>query len=196
MNKVLNNNPLKLFDDWFVLARKSEQHDATAMALATATREGKPSVRIVLLKAFDERGFVFYTNLQSRKAKELLENPQAALCCYWPMLDKQVRIEGKVEIVTDEEANNYFATRARGSQISAWASKQSAEVKDPEELFTRVKEYEKKYSDQNIPRPEFWSGFRLIPEMMEFWQRGDHRLHERFCFYKTANGWGKKFLYP
>lgn len=193
----MSDNPVTIFTEWFEHAKKVEQSDATAAALATASKSAKPSVRIVLLKDFDERGFVFYTNLNSRKAKELMENPQASLCFFWHIADKQVRIEGKVERVSNQEADQYFATRARGSQIGAWASKQSEFMSDPEQLWQRVKQYEEKFKDQDVPRPDYWSGFRLIPSKMEFWQRGAHRLHERICFYRDEkNQWIKKYLYP
>jgi pyridoxamine 5'-phosphate oxidase len=192
----LTKKPFKIFLEWFEEAKHSETQDPTIMSLATANKQGVPSVRIALLKAFDERGFVFYTNLQSRKAKELLENPYAAICFYWPTYDREIRIEGKVELVSDEQADDYFATRPRGRQLAAWASKQSQSMKDPEELFERVKKFEKKFQHRKIPRPEFWSGFRLVPSLIEFWKRGEHRLHQRICFYKTKRGWKMKYLYP
>ena len=197
MKKEILDHPLMIFAEWFEHAKKVEQGDATAAALATASKSAKPSVRIVLLKAFDERGFVFYTNLNSRKAKELMENPQAALCFFWQTADMQVRIEGNVERVSDQEANEYFATRPRGSQIGAWASKQSEPMQDPANMWERVKQYEERFHDQEVPRPEYWSGFRVVPVKMEFWRRGDHRLHERLCFYRgEENQWVKKYLYP
>jgi pyridoxamine 5'-phosphate oxidase len=189
-------DPIKSFTEWFAEAKQLET-DATIVMLATATKQGKPSLRTVLLKAFDHKGFVFYTNLKSRKARELIENPQGALCFYWPKIDKQIRIEGKAELVDDTEADKYFATRALGSQIGAWASRQSAVMNDPKDLQQSVEEYKTKFKTGSINRPTYWSGFRIIPEQIEFWKRGEHRLHERILYTKLASDkWKKEYLYP
>jgi pyridoxamine 5'-phosphate oxidase len=164
--------------------------------LATASPEGKPSARVVLLKGFDVRGFAFYTNLQSRKSTELQANPNAALCFYWPPLSKQVRIEGSVHKISDQEADAYFASRPRGAQIGAWASRQSAELAQRRELEARVKAFEEKFSGIEVPRPTFWSGFRLIPERIEFWQSREDRLHDRVVFVRDDGKWVKRSLYP
>ena len=168
------------------------------MALATASAQGHPSVRMVLLKGFDERGFVFYTNTESRKARELAANPHAALCLFWQPLELQVRIEGPVQRVTDAEADEYYASRARGSRIGAWASRQSQPLASYEELMARVQEYEAQFTGDDIPRPPYWSGFRLDPQRIEFWQGRPSRLHERERFDRSADGggWNVQKLYP
>ena len=166
------------------------------MALATIENGGQPSVRIVLLKAFDERGFVFYTNFEGRKGRHLLAHPQAALCFYWPPIDIQVRIEGKVTKVSDAEADAYFATRERLSQIGAWASKQSKPLETPNALDERVAEYRKKFDGQTVPRPGFWSGFRVVPERIEFWKAKPNRLHERHLYTRSGDAWKIETLYP
>jgi pyridoxamine 5'-phosphate oxidase len=197
MKSPMEHSPIKLFAEWFAEAKQKSNGDPTAMTLATATSQGIPSVRVVLLKGFDERGFVFYTNMLSRKARELIVNPQAALCFYWPGLDKQVRIEGRVDLIDDEEADRYFASRSRESQIGAWASKQSQPLTEPEDLFERVQELTERFETNPIPRPPFWSGFCLMPARMEFWRQGPHRLHQRICYYKQIDGsWKYEFLYP
>lgn len=170
--------------------------ETTAVTLATATRDGHPSARVVLLKGFDEHGFVFYTNLGSRKAEELKANPLAALCFYWPSIHHQVRIEGRVEQVSDQDADAYFATRPRGSQIGAWASFQSSTLENRRELEARFQEYEKKFAGQEVARPPFWSGFRLLPELIEFWKGRENRLHERTLYIRQKNGWKVSLLYP
>lgn len=166
------------------------------MVLATVSADGKPSARVVLLKSFDARGFVFYTNLQSRKGVELRFNPNAALCFYWPPLARQVRIEGIVENVSDEDADAYFASRPRGAQIGAWASRQSTELVSRQELESRVKEFEQEFAGREVPRPPFWSGFRLVPERIEFWQSREDRLHDRLVFVRQGDTWTKGLLYP
>lgn len=166
------------------------------MALATATRGGIPSVRIVLLKGLDERGFVFYTNLESRKSAELKENPNAALCFYWMELNRQVRIEGKIEQVSAAQADAYFATRARDSQIGAWSSKQSQLLPERADLLQAISDNMAKFDGKKVPRPPFWSGWRVVPEKIEFWQQGDFRLHERELFTRSKNGWETYSLYP
>lgn len=177
----------------------AEIREPTAMALATATPDGRPSVRMVLLKGFDERGFVFYTNLDSRKGAELASNPFAALCFHWQPLEMQVRIEGEVESVTPEEADVYYASRARGSRIGAWASRQSAPLDAYATLEARVREYEAKFGEGDIPRPPFWSGFRVVPREIEFWQGRASRLHEREVFTLIPGDppiWSTELLYP
>lgn len=197
MQTKIHDDPFVMFQQWFEAAKSDGSFDATAMALATATLNGKPSVRIVLLKAFDQRGFVFYTNLESCKGKELKENSQVALCFYWPKLEVQIRIEGEVEAVTAAEADLYYASRPRGSQIGAWASQQSRPLQSPAELYQHVKTLTAEYADKNIPRPEYWSGFRVVPNRIEFWQSGEFRLHERVSFNKNAAGkWQGEYLYP
>jgi len=166
------------------------------MVLATADGEGRPSARYVLLKAFDERGFVFYTNYDSRKARTLAENPYAALCFYWPSIDKQVRIEGRVERVTDAEADAYFATRPRASQVGAWASTQSAPLASRGDLERRVAEAAARFEGRPVARPPYWSGFRLVPNAIEFWTRDPARLHERELYQRNGSAWTRTLLYP
>lgn len=194
--KLTCPDPIQLFDEWFQEAKKVYELNPDAAALATATPTGKPSVRIILLKAFSEQGFVFYTNLGSKKAKELIENPQGALCFYWTRLEKQIRLEGHVEQIDDEEADKYFASRQYESKIVAWASNQSQVMKQAEDLHHRYHEYEKKFKKPSVPRPDFWSGFRLIPETIEFWKAGKHRLHKRILYAKKQGKWDCCYLYP
>ena len=167
-----------------------------AAALATAGNDGMPSVRVVLLKNVDSRGFVFYTNLESQKGRELAANPKASLCFWWWELHEQVRIEGTVERVSDEEADAYFATRERGSQIGAWASRQSEALASRRELEDAFAEFDEKYKDAPIPRPPYWSGYRLAPERIEFWHGKADRLHERYLYTRTPSGWDVTILYP
>jgi pyridoxamine 5'-phosphate oxidase len=173
------SSPIPTFADLLERAMQSDILEPTAMALGTADARGRPSVRMVLLKGFDERGFSFYTNLESRKAAELAENPVAALCFHWQPMEVQVRIEGRVEPVSDAEADEYFASRPRGSQVGAWASKQSQPLANREELETRIRETEDRFAGADIPRPPFWSGFRVIPDRIEFWYGKASRLHEK-----------------
>ncbi len=189
-------DPVSLFNFWLTEANASEPTMATACCLATADSRGVPSARMVLLKSADSKGFVFYTNLESRKSRELLSNPNAALCFHWKSLQRQVRVKGGVEPVTDEEANAYFASRARGSQIGAWASKQSRELKDRFDLEKRIAEYTTKFYDGSVPRPEFWSGFRIKPLSIEFWEEQLYRLHDRLEFTASENSWTTERLFP
>ena len=189
-------DPFRLFGDWFSQAEASGIALPEAMTLATASKAGVPSARMVLLKGFDDRGFVFYTNYDSRKCHDLDENPRAALVCHWLVMQRQVRIEGMAERASTEEAAAYFRTRPRGSQISAWASTQSAALDDAHELTRRVREYEEKFAGTDVPPPPFWGGYRIVPERIEFWQGRANRLHDRLCYERTENGWQVRRLYP
>lgn len=189
-------DPVELFRRQYAEARDAGVPKYDAVALATCSAEGVPSVRMVLLKDADERGFVFYTNLGSRKARDLAANPRAALCFYWEPTGRQVRVEGEVERVTDEEADAYFATRPRGSQIGAWASRQSEPLEDRAELLTNVHRVVQKFAGGEVPRPPFWSGFRLVPRAIEFWRNEEDRLHDRQRFTRTADGWASQLLQP
>lgn len=192
-----HEDPYALFGAWFEEARSSPAiADATAMTLATADAEGLPNARIVLLKGFDARGFSFYTNLTSLKGRELAARPHAALCFYWMPLDKQVRVRGGVEPVTPEEADAYFASRPRQSQIGAWASKQSQDYDGWLTLEKRVAKYVARFGLGTVPRPDFWSGFRVVPERIEFWLKGRFRLHERLEYRREDGGWSRRWLYP
>lgn len=173
--------------------------EPTAMALATAGADGRPSARMVLLKGFDERGFVFYTNLESRKAQQLDENAHAALCFHWQPLEVQVRIEGAVQPVSAEEADAYYASRARGSRIGAWASRQSAQLDAYDTLVDRVREFEEKFGEGDIPRPPFWSGYRVVPDRIELWFGRPSRLHQRELYLRAGGDpprWTRELLYP
>ncbi len=192
----IEKNPIKRFAELFERMQKTDVPEPAAVTLATATSDGKPSVRVVLLKGFDENGFIFYTNLESRKAKELRANPFAALCFYWEPIHYQVRVEGPVERVSEDEADSYFASRARGSQIGAWASKQSAVLTKMRTLMFRFLKYQKEFLGKEVPRPSFWSGFRLIPQSIEFWQRQENRLHVRELYTKDGHNWLISTLYP
>jgi pyridoxamine 5'-phosphate oxidase len=184
------------FHDWMAEAEKSEPNDPTAMSLATVDKSGQPSVRMVLLKKADEKGFVFYTNFESQKGSELLETPRAALCFHWKSLRRSVRIQGNVEIVADAEADAYFDSRPRDSRIGAWASQQSRPMEGRFSLEAAVAKYTAKFGVGAIPRPDYWSGFRVLPEKMEFWRDRPFRLHERRQYSKTPDGWTESILYP
>lgn len=196
MNEASTADPVAVFRHWLKEAEASEPSDPTAAALATADASGAPSVRMVLLKDADEQGFVFYTNLGSRKAEELKANPRAALCFHWKTLRRQVRIEGSVSPVADAEADAYFATRPRQAQIGAWASQQSRPLAGMFELERRVAQYAAKFGIGKVPRPAFWSGFRIAPRRIEFWRERPFRLHERLVYHRNAEGWVTERLYP
>jgi pyridoxamine 5'-phosphate oxidase len=193
---IADSEPLAPFERWLALAMESEEL-AETMTLATATPTGVPSVRAVLLKAVDPRGFVFYTNLESRKAGELFVNPHAALCFHWKSLARQVRVEGIVEQVSEDEADAYFASRPRGSQIAAWASDQSRPLESREQLERRVDSFTRRFEDRStILRPNFWSGFRVLPDRVEFWQDQPSRLHDRLVFIRDNETWRRERLFP
>ncbi|NBV07444.1 MAG: pyridoxamine 5'-phosphate oxidase [Proteobacteria bacterium] len=189
--------PFDIFSEWLKKATtKPEIIEPTAMCLSTVDENNCPSSRMVLLKKFDEKGFCFFTNLTSRKGRELNNNQNVALCFYWGILGMQIRIEGKVENVTNKEADDYFASRRRGSQIGAWASKQSCEMENWQEFENRINEIEENFFNQEVSRPPFWSGFRVIPKKIEFWQEGDFRIHKRELYTKQIKGWKLSKLYP
>ena len=192
------DDPLQLFKVWMDEAQKSEPNDPNALSLATANKENYPSVRMVLLKGFNQSGFVFYTNLNSQKGNELKENPNAAMCFHWKSLLRQIRIKGKVALVSDEIADQYYNTRGYESRIGAWASKQSQELGNRDELINSIKDYKQKYNDQdNVPRPSHWSGWNLSPSSIEFWLDGDSRIHERLKYTRDKSGnWVKSLLSP
>jgi pyridoxamine 5'-phosphate oxidase len=190
-------DPLARFEAWMAEAARSEPTDPNAVCLATATPEGRPSARMVLLKGVDDRGFVFYTNLESRKGEELAANPQAALCFHWKSLQRSVRVEGPVERVSDAEADAYYASRARGSRIGAWASRQSRPLEGRFALEKAVAEHTMRFGLGEIPRPPFWSGFRVLPRRIEFWRDMPFRLHDRQVFHREGTGaWRLEALYP
>ena len=190
-------SPLVLFDCWYAEAAQCEGiEDHTAVTLATTDERGAPDARQVLLKGHDERGFVFYTNLTSPKAGHLAHTPRAALGFYWMPLGKQVRIRGTVDRTTDKEADAYFATRPRQSRLGAWASKQSQPLESPMALETRLAKYVARHLFGPVPRPEFWGGFRVIPETIEFWLKQPYRLHDRVLYTKKDAGWDRQRLYP
>ena len=188
--------PIARFEAWMAEAEKSEPNDPNAVCLATATPDGVPSARMVLLKGVDARGFVFYTNLESRKGGELAANPNAALCFHWKTLRRSVRVEGQVEAVSEAEADAYYASRHRSSRIGAWASQQSRPMEGRFALEKRVAEYTVKFGLGEIPRPPFWSGFRVLPRRIEFWRDMPFRLHERSVFLRDGEAWRTETLYP
>jgi len=188
--------PYQLFGSWLEDATKSEPNDPNALALSTVDSDGMPNVRMVLLKGYDTRGFVFYTNYESTKGREILAARKAAMCFHWKTLRRQVRVRGNAELVSDDEADAYYASRARGSRIGAWASKQSRPLESRFALEKAVAEYTAKYAIGNIPRPPYWSGFRIVPVTIEFWHDRAFRLHDRVIFERTESGWTKTRLYP
>jgi len=192
----MTSDPHLLFDAWLAEAAASEPNDPTAMALATAAADGTPSVRMVLLKGHDARGFVFYTNVESRKGAELAANSRAALLYHWKSLRRQVRIEGPVELVSQAEADTYFASRMRDSQLGAWASDQSRPLESRALFEARFAQMEDRFDGQDVPRPPRWSGYRVLPERIEFWSDRPHRLHERRLFVREGEGWTEGLLYP
>ena len=189
-------DPFTLFNDWFAEARASEPNDPEAFALATADAEGSPSARMVLLKGHGPDGFIFYTNGDSAKAEQLASNPRAALLFHWKSLRRQVRIEGRVERVPDAQADAYFASRARDSQLGAWASDQSRPLDSRATFERRFEEVKRRYEGEDVPRPPHWGGFRVMPEKIEFWTDRPHRLHERRLFVLDREGWTEGLLYP
>ena len=192
----MGSDPHLLFEEWFALAREAEPNDPNAMALATADAAGLPSVRMVLLKGHDARGFVFYTNQDSRKGGDLARNPNAALLFHWKSLRRQVRIDGSVAPVCGDEADAYFATRSRDSQLGAWASDQSRPLDRRETFEMRYEEMRLRFEGRPVPRPPRWSGYRVVPERIEFWTDRAHRLHERRLFTRGNGGWAEGLLYP
>ncbi len=195
--KDVRADPFRQFRAWFEQAIQAQILDPTAMTLATATPDGKPSARLVLLKDLDDHGFVFYTNFESRKGHDLQDNPRAALVFHWPELERQVRIEGKVEKVPAEEADAYFRTRPRGSQLGAHASRQSEPVEDRSVLEEGMRRLEKEYADHEIPRPPHWGGYRVLPSRIEFWQGRPNRLHDRIEYMRQTDGsWQIERLSP
>lgn len=196
MDDMVVNDPHRLFDDWLAAAEASEPNDANAMTVATVGPDGQPAARILLLKGHDADGFVFYTNMASRKGQEIAGNRRGALLFHWKTLTRQVRIEGPMIQLADEEADAYFASRDRGSRIGAWASLQSEPLESRAVLEARVAEVEQRYAGQDPPRPPHWSGYRLTPERMEFWRAGQYRLHDRIVYTAAADGWRTERLYP
>lgn len=196
--ELSSQNPFEQFGIWMAEAEESEINDPNGMALATANKDGQPAVRMVLLKGYDENGFVFYTNLESNKGKDLEENPKAALLFHWKSKRRQIRVEGLVESVTDAEADEYYASRSRGSQIGAWASQQSRPLESRYALEKNVAKFTAKFGISSVPRPDHWSGFRIIPHRIEFWQDGAFRLHDRFIFTRDTpeQDWSIERLYP
>ena len=192
------DDPIHLFDTWMEEAKKTEPNDPNAVALATSSKNNIPSVRMVLLKDFNQNGFVFYTNLDSQKGHELKENPIVAMCFHWKSLLRQIRVNGTVSLVPNEVADEYYNSRSYESRIGAWASKQSKELKNRDLLDKSIEEYKKKYADKNkVPRPNYWSGWNLSPSSIEFWLDGDNRIHERLKYIKNYKGeWIRSLLSP
>jgi pyridoxamine 5'-phosphate oxidase len=189
-------DPIALFAAWYGEVQDSDLTTPTAVTLATADGDGHPTARMVLLKGFDEHGFVFYTNNESRKGGAMSANPRAALCFYWAPWGRQVRVEGAVEVVSDEEADAYFASRPKDSQIGAWASAQSRPLEGRFALEKEIARYAAKYAIGKVPRPPHWSGFRVAPERIEFWEEGAFRLHDRLVFSRNGDGWARQRLFP
>lgn len=192
----MTSDPFQLFEEWFAEAKASEPNDPEAMAVATANGDGRPSVRMVLLKGHGPDGFIFYTNERSAKGQEIAGNPRAALLFHWKSLRRQVRIEGRVEQVSGEQADAYFASRARDSQLGAWASDQSRPLDSRASFERRFEQVKHRFDGQAVPRPPHWSGYRVIPESIEFWSDRPHRLHERRLFSRDGDSWAEGLLYP
>jgi pyridoxamine 5'-phosphate oxidase len=191
------SDPIEQFRSWFDEVLAADLHEPNAMTLATATPEGRPSARVVLLKGFDERGFVFYTSYVGRKSEELETNPNCALVFYWGELERQVRVEGRASRVSEEESDEYFGSRPRGSRLGAWASEQSRPVEGRGALEERLRGLEAEYEEREVPRPPFWGGYRVEPEVIEFWQGRENRLHDRLVYRRSDNGeWGRERLQP
>ncbi len=191
------NNPIELFKKWFSEAEKNEINDPNAVAVATSDNKNQPNVRMVLLKGISEKGFVFYTNFNSKKGLELKNNSKASMCFHWKSLRRQIRVLGQTEEVSSEEADQYYNSRPYKNKIGAWASSQSESLDKRETFLSKIKEYEKKFTNkETVPRPPHWSGWRLIPKEVEFWLDGEGRIHERLVYIKTKKGWEKKLLYP
>lgn len=195
-NATDDRDPIELFSEWYEAAQEAGMFLPESAALATATPEGEPSVRMVLLKQWDDRGFVFFTNYDSRKALEMEANPQASLLLYWGVLERQVRIEGPVERISEEESFDYFKTRTRASRIGAWASKQSEQLESPDVLAARVRARTEEFQGGEIPLPSFWGGYRVKATRLEFWQGRANRLHDRLVFVRAEPGWTTERLYP
>ena len=190
-------NPIVLFKKWFAVAEKSEINDPNALSLATSSSDGMPSVRMVLLKGLSEKGFVFYTNFNSKKGSDLKKNPKASMCFHWKSLRRQIRISGKTVVIENKEADEYYNSRAYGSRIGAWASSQSQTMNNRNEFINKIKEFEKKYPDQkSVPRPPHWSGWRVEPDNIEFWLEIKNRIHERLNNRKKNGEWLREILYP
>lgn len=197
IEKIPHYEPFDQFKEWLEQACSDDRIvEPTAMCLATVNEAGEPSSRMILLKKFDDRGFCFFTNLNSRKGKELTENQNVALCFYWGVFGHQIRIEGRVEKVSLQEADDYFASRRRGSQIGAWASKQSCELPEWKVFEDRIAEVTQNFEGKDVPRPPFWSGFRVVPKTIEFWDEGEFRIHKRTVYEKYLDGWKKRMIYP
>lgn len=196
MEILRSEDPIAFFQKWLKEAEKSEPNDAEAMSLATVDTQNRPSLRMVLLKGADGKGFRFFTNMESNKGNQLARHPYAALCLHWKSLLRQVRVEGRVELLPEAEADAYFTTRHPLSRLGAWASRQSQPLESRAALEARVKEYEKKFSGQDIPRPPHWRGYLVVPQKIEFWQQGEGRLHDRFLFTKNNENWDLTRLNP
>ena len=190
------NNPIELFKKWFAKAEKTEINDPNAVAVATVDDHNQPSVRMVLLKGLSDKGFVFYTNFNSKKGSDLKINKKSSMCFHWKSIRRQVRIVGEVEKVTDKEADDYYNSRPYKNKIGAWASSQSEILDKRDDFIKKIKTYEKKYPSNNVPRPPYWSGWRLIPSKIEFWLDGEGRIHERLNYKKENGSWKKELLYP
>ena len=192
------DNPFKLFEEWFNTAKKTEINDPNALALGTSDKEGNSSVRMVLLKGFNEKGFVFYTNLNSKKSEDIKVNPKASMCFHWKSLLRQVRVVGKINSVSSKDADEYYNSRAYGSRIGAWASKQSTILNKRDELIQSINTFKKKFPDENnVPRPNYWSGWNLSPTEIEFWLDGENRIHQRLKYIRLdENNWKKVLLSP